>query len=190
MSYEDEFKTVDLLLKSDLETRAVDAFALSVIKAERQIRKIFTCLVFQFPSFNFSDILNLIDILADNRKVYFDGFIKGFDEIYPKSLEQLYGAKYDDDLKSLKDAIKIRNKIFHGQLTGKNLSRENLTNQIGNIRNWCKSLASALKEEIGFDGFMRDSFQKSPIKDKFGSMKLSLNTINEYKDFIQSKMGR
>jgi len=132
----------------------------------------------------------LIDKLASNRKIYFDGFIKGFDDIYPKSLKDLYGDKYDEDLKSLKEAIKIRNKIFHGQLTGRNLSREDLTNQINIIRNWCKNLADALKKEIGFDGFMRDSFQKSQAKDKFAGLKVSLKTIDEYNAFLQGNMER
>lgn len=42
-----EFDTIDLLLSSDAPTRAVDAFALAVIKIERQFRKIFTNLVYQ-----------------------------------------------------------------------------------------------------------------------------------------------
>ena len=46
-----EFRTVDLIVASSAETRGVDAFALSVIEAERQIRRLVTHLVYQFPSF-------------------------------------------------------------------------------------------------------------------------------------------
>lgn len=42
----EEFSTVDLLLGSGAETRAVDAFALALIKAERQARKLVTHLVY------------------------------------------------------------------------------------------------------------------------------------------------
>lgn len=190
MSYESEFKSVNLLLDSDIETRGVDAFAISVIKAERQIRKIFTHLIYQSPSFQASDISKLINLLANNKKVYFEGFIKGFNEIFPKSLQDLYGATYDNDLKELRDAIKIRNKIFHGPLTGKNLSRTELENQIGNVRNWCKTLANALKKNFGFDGFMRDSFQKSKVKDNFSALKVNISTLDEYADFMKNNMER
>ena len=190
MSYESEFKSVDLLLDSKIETRGVDAFALSVIKAERQVRKIFTHLIYQSPSFQSSDISKLINLLENNKKVYFEGFVKGFNEIYPKSLQDFYGSSYDNDLKELKDAMKIRNKIFHGQLTGKNLSRPDLKNHIDKIRNWCKTLANALKKEFGFDGFMRDSFQKSKVKDKFSALKVNFSTTNEYNDFIRNNMER
>jgi hypothetical protein len=48
MSTEEEFATVSLILGSQAETRGVDAFALSLIKAERQIRKLVTHLCISF----------------------------------------------------------------------------------------------------------------------------------------------
>ena len=54
--YNDEFQTVDLIVNSTARSRAVDAFALSLIKAERQIRKLVTHLVYQFPCFGPGDI--------------------------------------------------------------------------------------------------------------------------------------
>jgi hypothetical protein len=51
MSFQGEFQTVELIERSDAETRGVDAFALSLLKAERQLRRLFTYLVFQYPCF-------------------------------------------------------------------------------------------------------------------------------------------
>ena len=53
---DDEFSTIDTLLASEAQTRGVDAFALALIKAERQMRKLFTYLVFQSPAFSAHDI--------------------------------------------------------------------------------------------------------------------------------------
>lgn len=47
MNTNHEFDTVGLIVNSTSETRGVDAFALATIKAERQLRKLFTHLVFQ-----------------------------------------------------------------------------------------------------------------------------------------------
>ena len=59
MSYKAEFKTVDLVMQSLAKTRGVDAFALALIKAERQIRKLFTHLIYQFPCFGSSNVRTL-----------------------------------------------------------------------------------------------------------------------------------
>ena len=66
MSFEHEFRTVDLIVGSTCETRGVDAFTLSLIKAERQMRKLVTYLVYQFPCFSESDIPGLRDALGKN----------------------------------------------------------------------------------------------------------------------------
>jgi hypothetical protein len=79
MNYEAEFKTVDLIMQSSAKTRGVDAFALALIKAERQIRKLFTHLIYQFPCFGASNVRTLRETLAANRRVYFAGFVNGFD---------------------------------------------------------------------------------------------------------------
>ena len=49
MDFQQDFGTVDIILNSDLETRAYDAFALSLIKSEKQAIRVFTFLIFQNP---------------------------------------------------------------------------------------------------------------------------------------------
>ncbi len=188
MSFEEEFKTVDLLEESDAETRMVDAFSLSVIKAERQIRKIFTHLIYQNISFTGSTIKELKETLASNRKVYFKGFIQGFNKIYPKSVSDIYGENHDKHLSLLEEAIKYRNKIFHGQLTGKHLSRDKLNEIVKNIRTWCKTLSETMKCEIGYDGFERNSYRKSANSELLDLFTVKINTIEELSDFINQNM--
>ncbi len=55
-NYKQEFEIINLILSSDHETREVDAFTLSIVKMERQIRRIFTFLVFQNKCFEDHDI--------------------------------------------------------------------------------------------------------------------------------------
>ena len=81
-----EFATVDLIVSSDAETRGVDAFALALIKAERQIRRLVTHLVYQFPCFTKKHIKSLRNELGKNRRVYFEGFERGFNVLYPQSV--------------------------------------------------------------------------------------------------------
>src|ERR1051326_5074316 len=64
MSFEAEFSTVDVLLASNAETRGVDAFALTLIKAERQLRRVFTFLIYQQPAFRHEHVPALRHALA------------------------------------------------------------------------------------------------------------------------------
>jgi len=130
MSYAEEFATVDLLLESRHETRGVDAFALSLIKAERQMRRLVTYLVYQFPCFGHGDGEQLRDILQKSKKVYFPGLERGFNALYPRSVEDLIGSGYEKLKRRLRDAGRHRNKIFHGQLTSEYLSREELVSYV------------------------------------------------------------
>ena len=163
MSYLSEFQTVKLIVDSSAETRGVDAFALVLIKAERQMRRLVTHLVYQFPCFSEKDVSGLRDVLGRNRAVYFEGFERGFDALYPQTVKDLVGAEYDRLRPRLDEAIDYRNKIFHGQLTSIYLGREDLLGFVADIRAWCEVLALGADVEFGYDGFARNSFQKSRI---------------------------
>jgi len=189
MKYHEEFQTVDLILQSKFETRATDAFALSLIKAERQIRKLFTFIVFQFPSFTPADVHELIQILSQNRQVYFEGFLSGIDEISRTPIRELIGVEYPILLCQIQESMKIRNKIFHGQLTGMSISRTDLEAKIVLIRKWCNSLAIGAQREFGYDGFRRNSFRKS-LRPVWQGYKVNLNGIEEYRTFIRQVMER
>ena len=47
----DEFYTVDILLQSDANSRAVDAFVISWVKLEKQLRRLTSNLIFQHSEF-------------------------------------------------------------------------------------------------------------------------------------------
>jgi hypothetical protein len=180
-----EFQTVDIILESEAETRGVDAFVLASIKAERQIRKLLTHLIFQYPAFTASDVSCLRAALAANRNVYLEGLMAGFDAIYPRSLKDLgKGARLPDE------ATQIRNKIFHGQLTNMNLSREQLIAYVKEIRAWCDAIAEAARNELGYDGFGRNSFQKSTIPEICKRFRTQLSSVPDYRKFIHEKMER
>lgn len=190
MSYQVEFQTIELIRNSDAETRGVDAFALALIKAERQIRKLVTHLVFQFPCFSESDIPGLREALAKSKKVYFGGLINGFDSIFSKSIKELVGEKHDELKELILESIEHRNKIFHGQLTDQSLSRGKLFAYVDGIGEWCRSLSESAEREIGYNGFARGSFQKSSRNELSKTFKISFSTIKDYNQFIAENMEK
>ena len=189
MSYAKEFETVDLIVNSTAKTRGVDAFALTLIKTERQIRKLFTFIVFQFPFLSSANTIEFREVLSENRRVYFEGFIKGFDSIYPRSVQNLIGQEYLNLYNELQQAIKYRNKIFHGQLTDKRLSREDLLDIVKSNRKWCELLATQSNREFGYDGFKRNSLRKSE-RNLWEGYKTQISTLAEYRRFIEDIVQR
>src|SRR5688572_28472349 len=95
MSYHDEFQTIDLLQDQgcQAETRGVDAFALAVIKAERQQRKLFTYLIYQYPCFDDTHITALRDALA-SKLIFFDGLVRGVDAVSPIKVAAMIGVEF------------------------------------------------------------------------------------------------
>ena len=114
-----EFETVDLLLKSEAQTGRTDAFILSWVKVEKQIRKLFLYIIFQFPAFSPSHKNELIKAFVPYRNLFLDNYILGFDAIYPTPFKQIVGSSYGK-LQPQLDEIrkKYRNKILHGHHTG------------------------------------------------------------------------
>lgn len=160
MSVENEFATVDLVAHANAATSGIDAFALSVIKAERQIRRLFTHIVFQCPAFKQADVPALRTALWDRKRCYFEGFVRGIDGILPMSLDQLIGAPYQPLRLGIDSAMEVRNKVFHGQLTNQNLCQSDLFAHVDNVRAWCQSIANAGMRAVDYDGFQRNSFRK------------------------------
>ena len=189
-SYSQEFETVDVVINSTARTCGVDAFALSVIKSERQIRKLVTHLIYQFPCFGPGDVLSIRQTLVKNRRVYFDGFENGFDAIYPLSVAALVGSDYLLLRDRIREAVDHRNKIFHGQLTSKNLTRDDLLAYVGDIRTWCKTLAGSALAEFGYDGFAWNSLRKSTIPDLEKRLKIQIANVAEYEEFVRQHMQR
>jgi hypothetical protein len=189
MSVNIEFATVDLVVQSGADTRGVDAFALSVIKAERQIRRLFTHTVFQSPHFGSGDIAALRTTLWDQRGCYFEGFVRGIDGIVPVSLAQSIGAHYGLLRGQMDKAIDVRNKIFHGQLTDQKLSRADLLAHVSKIRAWCQAVADAGTALIGYDGFERSSFRKGRVG-VAQTFKVTLQDVPHYRRFLEDWVTR
>ena len=190
MTVHSEFATVDLIVGSSLETRGVDAFVLALIKAERQMRKLFTHLVMQYPCFTTADIAELRTILAKHKRVYFEGFEAGINQILWCTVEELIGESYKRLRPRIAEAILFRNKIFHGQLTHNYLTREDLFILVRDIRDWCYTLAEGAMTTIAYDGFDRDSLQKSKSVDMSMRFRIQLHGIESYAAFIAQHMVR
>jgi hypothetical protein len=188
--FKEEFSTVDCVLASGAETAVVDAFALSLIKSERQVRKLFTYLVYQSAAFSPKDATRLRQALAANTRVYFEGIVCGLNALSPVTIRQLVGPEYPRLWPRFKEFCQHRNKIFHGQITAQGLSRSQLFKNVTHIHVWCSSLAAGADRELGYDGFGRNSFRKSSVPDLQKSLRVSIGNVREYGEFISKHMEK
>ncbi|TIX43228.1 MAG: hypothetical protein E5V40_04100 [Mesorhizobium sp.] len=163
-SCEEDFLPVDEIIKSGHVTKGVDAFSLSLLRAERQMRRLFTYLIFQSTAFGPQDVKALRDALGAQGRIYFRHFEAGIGELSGTEIAVLVGTQHPKLQNQLVEAMEARNKIFHGQLTSDRNDTTMLLQHVSNIRDWCRQLANGAQNTFGYDGFRRpSSFKKAPL---------------------------
>jgi hypothetical protein len=173
------------VLSSKADTLGVDAFILSVIMAEKQARRLVTYLVYQHSWCSPRSIPELKKALESSQRVYFAGVLRGWDALYPCSVEQLVGAQYARLKTRLDEAKGYRDKIFHGQLTSKGLSTSQLVALAQDIRAWCEAFGGGAQAAVGYDGCGRDSFRKARNASALSATyKEQLASLADYRTFI------
>jgi len=188
-NFESEFEVIEYLLNSNNESRAIDSFSLSLLKIEKQIRKIFTHLIYQYEWFKPSDKIKIINILSANKNIYFRHLIIGINLIYFKEIKDIYGVGYEVDYNSISNLKNFRNKIFHGQLTGQELNRTDLTEFVAIMKRWSKQIAESFQDEINYDGFERNSLKKSK-KDFSTLLKYKITNMEDFEKLLDEMTSK
>jgi len=167
--YKVEFETVEQILASNATTRRTDAFILTWVKMEKQLRRLFTFLAFQNPSFKYDDIDEFINVIVKNNHLYFYSFQKLINKLLNidlgeeingnlKALTNIDYSTFNEEIQRIKSH---RNKIMHGQITGKKLSPKQLEKDIELLRNWIIAVGNYFTSKCGYDGLGRNTFNMS-----------------------------
>jgi len=151
--FDGEFATVNLILGSECQTRAVDGFCLAWIKLERQLRKLTAYLLYQASQITVRDAGKLREAFYAHGSLDYTSFIGAIHHLSGVSVGNMIGERYRPLRTEIQGCYRIRQKIFHGQQTGQSLDREALLTRIDAIREWCRLLASGAADHLGYDGF-------------------------------------
>ncbi len=170
-------------------TRGLDAFSLSLIRCEGQLRRIFTSLVFQASAFERPDVDTLRSALAARSTIYFKHFKIGIPDLVGIGIEELIGDFALLDAR-LTEATLHRNKLFHGQLTDSSLGTEQLLSMAHDIRTWRERLSDGAQERFGYDGFSGSSFRKRGVDEITGSVDAKITSLADYKAFLANLPSR
>jgi hypothetical protein len=158
---QEELATVVAVWESGGATTAVDALILTWVKYEKQLRRLFAFLVFQHPEIDKTSIMHAIAIIAANSKLNPQTLTKAINALKAVSIEALVGESHGK-LTTEIDRIKgIRNKLVHGQITGKNLTTHHIQSDVCLLIDWITALAAGSKDKFGYDGLSRNTFVKA-----------------------------
>jgi hypothetical protein len=188
MSLQAEFAVVDFIKNSGAATLGVDALTLSIVKLERQLRRLFIHLVFQCDAFDDQSVPDLLATLERFGDVNVTGFIKGIDVLARCSIADMVGGTYFETRLKLREIYKVRNKVFHGQLSGLCLDRDQLLEMVATVRGWCELLAAGAIAHIGYDGFERDSYRNS-ANALAAEYREQLASVDAYRVFIRQHVA-
>ncbi|MEP3918464.1 MULTISPECIES: hypothetical protein [Paracoccaceae] len=175
------------MLSSDAETRAVDAFTISWVKLEKQLRRLTSNLIFQHSAFDEGESAHKSAIRAailKKKSANHDRFIGAFYRLATCSVKELIGNEYTALKRDTNKALQYRNKILHGQQTGQSLKRSDLEASISSMRRWCELLAVQAHNRIGYDGFSRSSLRKNGRAEVSAAVDKAL--VNGWEEFIRN----
>lgn len=179
-----EFKTVKAILKSQGETRGLDALILSWVKYEKQFRRLFSYLVYQH------------DYVTSDERVVIDKAICTNDWLYPYSLipqieklggvliSDLVGAHHEKLVGEIERIGTYRDKIMHGQLSGEDIPRKQLIADAQIVVDWMNLLADGAEQAHGYDGIEPKTYDLAQSREKLGSVGHRFDTIAELKAWI------
>jgi len=153
-----EFATVEAIWGTDGETRRVDALVLSWVKYEKQLRRLFSFFVFQHPKITASTLDAVIAAFADNRNLSPETCISGIKDLGVTPLPKLLGSSYAQLWAEIKRIKKNRNKLIHGQITGKGIKSPQLEQDVIHLVNWISAVAQAADAAFGYDGLRRNTY--------------------------------
>lgn len=181
----EEFATIEALWNTTAETKRVDCLVLSWVKYEKQLRRLFSFFVFQHPNITEEDVGDVVLTFAENNRLYPETFIEGITRLGVASVSEIIGDSYEE-LWSEIDRIKsYRNKIMHGQLTGKDLQCSQLENDVIMIVRWMAALADAADAAYGYDGVRRNTFVFSK-KTQINIQNYPFSDVNGLREWLRT----
>jgi hypothetical protein len=180
----EEFKTIDVLLDSEAATSRTDALILACTKYEKQLRKILMFLIYKSPNTTPENRNSFLQAIVDCGNLYPRHMECGIRQISGKSLSDIVGDKYQELKGKLDPVLGIRNKLIHGQNTGKSLESAELEEKIRVVSEWMSSLAVASKQTLGYDGLGRDVFRKAKSSSKALTALRQFDSTEAFTDWL------
>lgn len=179
-----EFATVVAVWESNGTTRRVDALLLCWVKYEKQLRRLFSFLVFQHPQIDGQTAEEVVAALAENNRVYPRHFEKGIKELKVTPVPELMGEAYAALKADIERINSYRNKLMHGQITGKKITSPEIEKDVRILIRWISALADGARAEFGYDGIGRNTYRAAKANANIAVGEFPFKTATEFKQWL------
>jgi len=179
-----EFATVEALWGSGAQTRRVDALLLSWVKYEKQLRRLFSFFVFQHPGFTEKNLEPVISAFAESPNLNPGTFMAGIERLGLRPVKDVLGPQHEALWAEMKQIRKTRNKLMHGQVTGKSIPSHQLEKDVKHIVSWVAALAEGSQVAYGYDGLRRNTYISAKSSAQIAVEKYPFTTPAELKKWL------
>ena len=153
------------------------------------MRRLFRFFVFQHPKITEEQLDAVIAAFADNDKLYPETFISAIKQLGVTPIPDLLGDSYARLWPEIERIRRYRNKIMHGQNTGKNIKSPTLERDVMYLVEWISLLAEAANRSFGYDGLKRNTFSAAKKSTRMVVQTYPFSTPSELKAWL-SKVKR
>jgi len=175
---------VEAIWASNGTTRRIDALLLCWVKYEKQLRRLFCFLVFQHPAITENTAEDVVAALAANNKLYPETFEKGIEALKVSKVSDLIGHEYDELKGEMKRIKSYRNKLMHGQITGKKITSREIERDVHLLVRWISALAAGAQQKFGYDGITRNTYRVAKATAHVAVDEFPFQTAGEFKDWL------
>ncbi len=180
-----EFATVEALWNCAGTTRRVDALLLCWVKYEKQLRRLFSFLVYQHPNFNEKTIESVVSVIVKNRNLYPESFENCIKALGVTDVPTLIGARHASLAAEMNRIKRYRNKLMHGQITGENISSNQIEKDVLVLVNWISLLAAGAQSRFGYDGIQRNTFRAAKAASNIAVSSFPFSNSTEFKTWLE-----
>jgi hypothetical protein len=179
-----EFETVQAVIGSDGSTRRVDALLLTWVKHEKQLRRLFCFLVFQYVSVDKENLEDMVEAISGNNRLYPETFLKGINQLINGNVAELFGDRYSELSVELACIRAYRNKLMHGQITGQRVSSRTLERDLHILVDWIAALAAGANQRFGYDGITRNTYRAAKASSMIAVSSYPFTNSDEFKKWL------
>jgi hypothetical protein len=145
---------------------------------------LFCFLVYQHPNIGARDIDQVIAAMAQNRNLYPETFIRGINALGIATVPQLLGSQYNTLWTQITRIKEHRNKLIHGQITGRKLTSRQLERDVLWIIQWVAALATSADSVFGYDGLRRNTYHVAKSVPCHAVAKYPFSSTSQFRNWL------
>ena len=153
---------------------------------EKQLRRLFCFLVFQHESVDEHTVASILETLSENNRLYPETFENGINSLNVGTIAELVGERHQILKGELRRIKTYRNKLMHGQLTGRKLSSRTLENDVQTVTEWIVALSNGAQSRFGYDGITRNTFRAAKASANLAVNQYPFSDAEGFKSWLTS----